>query len=260
MRRREFVAAACVAGLAPMSRVAVAREPGAVPKKEYYQLIQYHLASQAKQELLSEFLHNAAIPALGRMGVGPVGVFRTIEDNDPNMHVLLPHQSVESAVTLIDRLKEDAEFLEAGAPFIDAPPSDPAYQRIESSLLIAFDAVPKLELPTKNESRVFQLRIYESHNVQKALKKIEMFNTGGELEIFRRVGMPPVFFGETLIGAKMPNLTYMLGFDDMEALKKGWDAFGRDPAWLELKDDPTYKDTVSNITNVLLRPAACSQI
>ena len=115
-------------------------------------------------------------------------------------------------------------------------------------------------MPTRKKSRVFQLRTYESHNIERAQKKIEMFNTGGELDIFRRVGMPPVFFGETLIGAKMPNLTYMLGFDDVAALKAGWNKFLEDPAWLELKQDPAYRDTVSNITNILLRPARCSQI
>jgi hypothetical protein len=49
-----------------------------------------------------------------------------------------------------------------------------------------------------------------------------MFNEGGEIAIFRRTGLAPVFFGEALVGSKIPNLTYMLGFDDMEALEKGW--------------------------------------
>jgi len=72
--------------------------------------------------------------------------------------------------------------------------------------------------------------------------------------------LKPVFFGESLIGSKLPNLTYMLGFDDEEALKTGWDNFLSDPGWDALKKDPQYKDTVSNITNLLLRPVACSQI
>ena len=52
----------------------------------------------------------------------------------------------------------------------------------------------------------------------------------------------------------------MLGFDDMEAKEKGWAAFLEPPEWDKLKKDPQYKDTVSNITNIMLRPAACSQI
>ena len=52
----------------------------------------------------------------------------------------------------------------------------------------------------------------------------------------------------------------MLGFDNPDAMEKGWEAFLSDPAWLELKADAAYNDTVSNITNILLQPAACSQI
>jgi len=87
-----------------------------------------------------------------------------------------------------------------------------------------------------------------------------MFNEGGEMAVFRDVGMPPVFFGETLVGNKVPNLTYMLGFDDMAAKEAGWKKFLGDPRWDKLKKDPQYKDTVSGITNIMLRPAACSEI
>lgn len=260
MKRRDFLAAAGLAGLAPVGSIAVAQNPGGASARQYYQLILYHLASKDKQKLLGDFLRDAAIPALNRIGIEPVGAFSMMESNSSNVYVLLPHKSAESAVTVVDRLKQDTELVEAGRSFLDAPPSDPAYQRMESSLMRAFDAIPKLEVPSKKGSRVFQLRTYESHNVERAQKKIEMFNTGGELDVFRRVGMPPVFFGETLIGTKMPNLTYMLGFDDMEALNEGWARFQKDPDWLKLRKDPAYKDTVSNITNILLRPAPCSQI
>ena len=52
----------------------------------------------------------------------------------------------------------------------------------------------------------------------------------------------------------------MLGFEDEAAMKKGWDAFRADPEWDKLKKDPAYKDTVSQITNLVLRPAAGSQV
>jgi hypothetical protein len=87
-----------------------------------------------------------------------------------------------------------------------------------------------------------------------------MFNQGGEIEIFRKAGLKPVFFGQALIGSKLPNLTYMVGFDDMEALEAGWKAFMAHPDWNALKNDEQYKDTVSNITNWILRPTAASEI
>ena len=41
-----------------------------------------------------------------------------------------------------------------------------------------------------------------------------MFDTG-ELELFRRTGLTPVFFGETHIGPTLPNLIYLLVFPEM---------------------------------------------
>ena len=88
-----------------------------------------------------------------------------------------------------------------------------------------------------------------------------MFNTA-EIAIFRRVGLNPVFFGESLTGSLVPNLTYMLGFDDDEQRKQNWKKFGGDPEWRKLRAIPEYmdKNIVSNITNVMLKPAPYSQI
>jgi hypothetical protein len=52
----------------------------------------------------------------------------------------------------------------------------------------------------------------------------------------------------------------MLSFESMDAQKAGWAAFGKDPDWKKLSKDPQYKDTVSNITNLYLRPIEGSQI
>jgi hypothetical protein len=228
--------------------------------KEWYELRLYHLEDGSKRKKFEDFCRQAAIPALNRIGIEPVGVFQFAEGDSPDVYVLLPHDSPGSFITLVQRLADDDAFLEAGAEFLAAPFDDPAYQRYESSLLLAFDGHPQLTVPSQKDSRVFQLRTYESHNTERAQKKIEMFNIGGEIDVFHRVGLKPVFFGEALIGTKLPNLTYMLGFDDQAALDAAWKKFRSDPGWLELKDNPEYKETVSHITNILLRPAGCSQI
>jgi hypothetical protein len=269
MKRREFLATSAVAGLAFGTSAITSRAAEAKPGKELLELRVYHFESLAKQEAFDAFLGRPAIPALNRAGIRPVGVFKMLRDDNPkldieadssDLYVLLPHKSPESFIMLVDRLAGDQVFLEAGAAILNALRSDPAYLRYESSLMLAFDGVPRVDVPTRAESRVLQLRIYESHSVERAAKKIEMFNTGGELEIFRRCDMNPVFFGQSLIGAKLPNLTYMLSFKDKDAMAKAWKAFGRDPGWLKLRKDERYKDTVSNVTNLILRPAGSSQI
>ena len=106
-------------------------------------------------------------------------------------------------------------------------------------LLLAFKGMPELATPVKSAGRIFQLRIYESPSVKTGQKKIEMFNDAGEIAIFRRVGLHAVFFGEALVGAKMPNLTYMLVFESREELKANWSKFGSDPDWQKLKTMPS---------------------
>lgn len=107
--------------------------------------------------------------------------------------------------------------------------------------------------------RIFELRIYERHNHERARRKIEMFDRG-EIDIFRDVDRTPVFFGETLAGDRMPNLTYMVVFEDMEYRNEVGEAFGRHPGWQEMREDPYYADTVSNISSIMLRPTGYSQI
>jgi len=262
MKRRDFIAASCLAGLAPLGKTAMAADTS--KEKEYYELRLYKIASAEKRKALVEFFANAAIPAWNRAGIKPVGVFEFIKEEDKeqvfDLYVLLPHKTLESVATATATLLADDAYLKAGADVLGAPKADPAYERIESTLMIAFDGIPVLEVPSKKDTRIFQLRTYEAHSVERGQRKIEMFNDGGELPLFRRTGMPPVFFGETLVGTKVPNLTYMLGFDDEEAKNKGWAAFLAHPEWDKMKKDPRYKDTVSRITNIMLRPAACSQI
>ena len=154
----------------------------------------------------------------------------------------------------------DPKFNLAGSDILNCPKSDPVYKRFESSLLLAFDKCPEVQVPSKKDTRIFQLRIYESHNAIKAKRKVEMFNTGGEIDLFRLTGLNPVFFGESIIGSKMPNLAYMVGFDDADSKKKAWDEFIKRPEWKKMSSDPYYSDTVSNITNLVLRPSASSQI
>lgn len=268
MKRREFITTSAAAGLT-LAAGSVAHAAAATANKELLELRHYKFSSAAKQQAFDSFLGRVAIPAVNRAGIRPVGVFKLqksdnpslkLENDSTDLYVLLPHKSMDSVVNLIDRLAEDYSFINNAGEFIEAPQSDPAYTRFESSLFLGFDDAPKVEVPTRAPTRLMQLRIYESHNEERALKKIEMFNSGGEIAIFRRVGLNIVFFGQALVGSKLPNLTYMLGFENEEAMKKGWANFGQDPAWKSLRDDPQYKDTVSNIINLVLRPASSSQI
>jgi hypothetical protein len=258
--RREFLAATAVAAVSPLPRLDALGQPR---PRQYVELRRYHLLPGAKQRAFTTFVGDDAIPAMNRAGVARVGAFTVVYgENAPSLLLVLTHPTLESVATLRDRLASDAEYGRAGASMLDAPLSDPSFVRAESSLLRTFEAMPAVEPSAgagTSASRIFELRTYESHSDRAALNKLAMFDAG-EIPIFRRTGLTPVFFGETILGTQMPSLTYMLTFKDMAARDAAWGAFGQDPDWKTLSADPKYKENVSTISDVILRPTAYSQL
>ena len=231
-------------------------------KQQFYELRVYTLKDQQQQRLVEAYFQNAAIPALNRLGSKTVGVFTEQKpEGQTRLFALIPFESVEDFITIEEKLGSDTTYQQAGAAYLNAPATAPAYERIESSFLKAFAHMPRLEAPEK-KPRLFELRRYESASESAGKKKIEMFNNEGEIDIFKRVGLTPVFFSETLIGALRPNLTYMLTYDDMEEHDRNWKAFGSDPEWKRISSIPEYADAkiVSHITSTFLVPADFSQI
>ena len=260
MDRREFLAATAVAAVSPLPRLDALGQP---PARQFIELRRYHLLPGARQRAFSAFVGDVAIPALNRAGVSRVGAFTVVYgENAPSLLLVLPHASLDSMMALRERIALDTTYARDGASILDAPLSDPAFVRMESSLLRAFEAIPVLEPSPdagKGTPRICELRTYESHSTRAARNKLAMFNAG-EIPIFRRAGLTPVFFGETIIGAGMPSLTYMLTFRDMAARDAAWSAFGKDPEWKALSGDPQYRDNVSAISDIILQPTSYSQI
>jgi hypothetical protein len=258
--RREFLAATAVAAGLPLPKLDTLAKSAT---REYIELRRYHLLPGTRQRTFSAFVGDVAIPAMNRAGVGRVGAFTVVYgENAPSLLLVLAHKTLDTVVSLRERLASDTAYARAGAAILDAPMTDPAFVRMESTLLRSIDAMPTLEPSTGAGAatpRIFELRTYESHSDRAALNKLKMFNAG-EVPIFRRAGLTPVFFGETLVGAKMPSLTYMLTFSDISARDSAWTSFGKDPEWKALSGDPQYRDNVSAISDIILQPTAYSQI
>ncbi len=202
--RREFIAAAGGLGMATLGGLNAAgseTQDSSNAQRDLYELRRYVIDNEPQKQGFDAFFRDAAIPALNRIGISPVGVFHSEKDLSP-IYVLLRHRSTDSLLTSTQKLLADAEYLSKGAEFLNAPADKPAFQRVESSLLLAFKGMPTLDTPVSNSGRVVQLRTYESPSVKTGQKKIEMFNDAGEIAIFRRSGLHPVFFGESLVGCK----------------------------------------------------------
>jgi hypothetical protein len=271
MQRRDFLGSLIGTGIAAAAAGASSEAAGqggaAAPiPPEFYVWRQFNVRNGTQPRRLADFLQNAAIPALNRLGHKPVGIFEVVAGvPSPTIFMMTPFATADAVATLDASLDRDDAFVRAAAPYLDAPATDPVYVRQEVSLLGAFPNVPRVEVPaaTANKGpRLFELRTYESHNERAHRAKVRMFTEMGEVDIFRRCGLTPVFFSRALAGPRMPSLTYMLVHENMAGREKSWDAFRNDPEWKKLASTPGYSDAeiVSNITTVFLRPAGYSQI
>jgi hypothetical protein len=271
VQRRNFLTSTLGAALmstmaASGNRADAAQATGAKVAPEFYVWRQYILKNGTQPRRLADFLQNAAIPALNRLGHTPIGVFEVMAGlPSPTLFVLTPSSSLESLLAIEAGLERDEAFMRAADPYLNAPATDPVYLRQELSLLTAFPNVPRVEVPAATAAkgpRLFELRTYESHNERAHRAKVRMFTDMGEVDIFRKVGLTPVFFARTFVGPRMPSLVYMLVHENMAGREKSWDAFRTSPDWKTLAATPGFSDAeiVTNITTVFLRPASYSQI
>ena len=264
MQRRQFLAASLATSAVAATRGANAQATAA-HAREFYQIRRYTLDSGPQPGLTEPYIADALIPALTRRGMGPIGAFRLdFGPETPQTYVLIPGPSVEALATLDLELAKDADFLKAADAFWNAPATAPPFLRVEYSLLAAFEGWPKVTPPPgagTKAKRIYQMRTYESPSHRDHVRKVEMFNNG-EFEIFKAAGFNLVFFGDTIVGPRMPNLTYMLSMPDAAAMDAHWDAFRNNPDWKKLSTDPKYafEPIVSNISNYVLSPLAGSQI
>jgi NIPSNAP len=265
LQRRHFLTSSLAAAALASTPGDSPAEAPASKAREYYELRKYQLQQGPQAKLLQSYLADALIPALNRLGFSPIGVFNLdIGSETPAVYLLIPSTTLESLVSAELQLAKDDEFMKAAAPFWNAPAAAPAFARIESSLMAAFEGWPRLVVPpvtAQHGKRVFQLRTYESPSNQAHVRKVEMFHSG-EFEVFERAGFWQVFYGDTLIGPRLPQLTYMISFPDISEIDVKWDAFRSDPQWKKLSGLPRYSSEaiVGNISNLVLRPATFSQI
>jgi hypothetical protein len=266
MKRREFLGTGLAASAGLMAgRAGVAQTAASGKQRQYYELRKYLLQSGPQVQGAAEYVGKALIPALNRMGITPVGAFNLqIGPETPALYLLLPCTNLETLVNSRLKLHTDEAFQAATAAFSAAPATNPAFVRVESTLLIAFEGWPEITVPpatAQHGKRIFQLRTYESPSVKDHVRKVQMFHAG-EFEIFRKAGFWNVFFGDALIGSRLPHLTYMLSYENVAQMDDLWEKFRNDPDWKKLQQRPefSYEPIVSNITNLILAPTEYSQI
>lgn len=232
---------------------------------QYYQLTTYRFDSEDQQVVTEDYLKDALLPAAKRLEIGPIGVFKPrpeSADSSLSLRVLIPFSSLEDYSGFETRLLQDSAYLTDGATYLNATHDSAPYQRKEVVLAKAFSEMPMMAVPTlegPREDRIYELRSYESATEVIFQNKVEMFNAGGEVKLFEKLGFNAVFYSEVLAGPAMPNLMYMTTHADSASRKANWDSFVDSPEWKAMSSDPKYQNNVSHIDIYFLYPTAYSE-
>ncbi|MBP5621652.1 MAG: NIPSNAP family protein [Thermoguttaceae bacterium] len=229
----------------------------------YILLETYAAQSVAKRDELLGVFDEKLIPDRNKLGFDKIGVFyvdaelmkgdRGYEADkfDAAVFVVQESFSVDAILKLQKRVADEFTLFNQT--------DDLQYVDQEMTLLQSVDAQPRIAVPYTNAERLLQLRTYNSPNYERNFKKVQMFESG-ELDVFKSCGMNPVFMGTTILGSWIPNITYMLSFENDEARREGWGKFGGHPEWKKMSQDPQFARTATRIRNLFLRPSQGSQI
>lgn len=235
-------------------------------QRQYYELRTYVLANDTQQSRVESYLEKSLIPALKRQGIRNIGAFAPIANDTAatrHLYLLIPFDNIQSIFNYESRLSKDEVYMQNGADYLKAKFDNIPYLRQERVLLHAFKDHPIIKKPTlksPREERVYELRSYEGHTESIFSNKVKMFNEGGEIRIFEKLGFNAVFYGEALYGHRMPNLIYMTSFENIEARNAQWKRFGDDPDWKKLSSMSEYQNNVSLINSWLLRSRPYSDL
>ena len=149
MRRREFLASGLAASaLAVAGRTGDAQAASGRQKPAVLRATEVSVAAGCAGAVDEEvFVGGAGAGAEsdGDWAGGRVQV--DIGPETPTVYLLLPSENLETLVGAGLQLREDAAFLAAAEPFWNAPDTSPAFERVESTLLIAFEGWPRLVTP-----------------------------------------------------------------------------------------------------------------
>ncbi len=233
--------------------------------RDYYLVKVYHCNTPQQITQIEQYLGKELIPFLHRNGVPKVGAFLPLANDtaaDKQLLVWIPLLSLDQLARIehqfgkINPLTDNA-LLQPAAADGTVP-----YNRIETMLSEAFSFHKKYNTAASfkpSPETVYEFRSYESSTENLHLRKVHMFNQGGEIDLFKKLDFNAVFYGRVIVGAQMPNLIYMTRFRNMADRDAHWNSFGNSPEWKAMSSLPVYSNTVSKHVVILMRASVSSE-
>jgi hypothetical protein len=225
-------------------------------KRSFYVLEFFNLRNGTQPARIHEYLKGAMLPALQRAQAGPAVVLEAlVAPHMPQVAILFGCVSFDDLWNIHSKVTGDAGFRKQMEAWEQG--DEPAFESQNTLVLQAAPYSPELhadEEPRKTP-RVFELRVYHSPTWRQLAALHQRFS-GSEIEIFHRSGVNPILYSSTLVGPNMPNLTYLIPFDNLDAREKAWAKFGADPEWIKVRKESIEKyGQISSVIQISLYKA-----
>jgi len=233
---------------------------------DYYLIKIYHCSNSTQIDEVEAYTGKQLIPFLHNLGIGPVGIFKPINNDtlsDKKLIVWIPLKELEILEKIEQKIAGISPFGNDSLVNADSSRQGVYYNRIETILTAAFKNQPHFKAKasfTKSADNIYEYRSYESASENLHLRKVHMFNEGGEINIFERLHFNALFYSRVIVGSRMPNLIYMTRFADKADRDAHWNQFGKDPEWKRISFLPDYKNSVSKQDIYLLSASEYSEL
>jgi hypothetical protein len=226
-----------------------------------YEMFTLRLEFGAQMGRLLGWFEKRAFPLFQKYKVGAIGLFNVqVGPVIPALVGFMPFRNLTEMSALRERLDADSDWRSAVA---ELESGDPVYYRRDSVLLRATPFSPPLAAAALGgtPNKIYELRIYESPSVRQLGYLHDRF-AGGEIDIFHKSGIHPVLYADTMVGPNMPNMAYLIPFENLAARDVAWAAFGSNPDWQKIRDESIKHggEIVRNITNMFLSPVSFSML
>lgn len=210
-------------------------------RTHFYTLWFYNLKNGTQPTRVHDFLKNGMLPALAKAEAGPALVMEAVfAPHMPQVAMLFGSPSFAELWNIHTKATQNPEFAKQMAEFEQG--EEPPFETEQTMLLQAAPYAPELvaDKEPRKTPRYFELRVYHSPTWRQLRALHERF-AGPEVQIFHRSGIFPILYSSTLIGPNMPNLTYVIPFESLDAREKAWAKFGADPEWVKVRKESTDK-------------------
>ena len=226
--------------------------------REFYLIQIYHCSTNKQIQGIDAYLQNTYLPYLHKTGIKKVGVFAPIANDtavDKKLYVWIPMHSLK-VLDELDQALEQLDPMEKN-DIVDLENADSSlpYNRVERIVTKSFKYQKQFEKNstlTKSPDRIYEYRSYESPTENAHLRKVHMFNEGGEITLFKRLNFNAIFYSKAIVGDRMPNLIYITSFNNMADRDEHWKAFSAAPEWQSISNMPKYMKSVSRNETVLM--------